>query len=190
MDERWRHYVDRLQVLGPLQARVSWTVTFASTFNQSTSPTSAMSHGPFSAEVIDGVVRTHFLPSDDDGLSPLHASKLALRQQELRSVVRQARTAHPEARRIAGASWLYNSASYRALFPRAHVRTAVVRTGMTSFQGSSSWGQFLDHRGGVKENLRQVFLANLATFDGAEPWRLFPLPTLTVDSPIEVFDDE
>ena len=96
---------------------------------------------------------------------------------------------HPEARRIAGASWLYNTASYRSIFPAAHVRSPVVRTGMTSFQGSSNWGQFLDHRGGVKANLRHEFLTNLDAFDGTQPWRLFPMPTLLVNSPIEVFDD-
>ncbi len=158
-DDRWQRYVDQLQVLGSLQARVSWTVTFASTVNQTTSPRSPISDGAFSAEIHDGVVRTHFLPSDHDGLSPLHPSRLASRRRELRAVVRRARTLHPEVHRIQGASWLYNTTSYRALFPPAHVRTAAVRTGMTRFQGSSSWGQFLDHRGGVKENLRQVFLA-------------------------------
>jgi hypothetical protein len=144
--------------------------------------------GPFSGEVRDSVLRTHFMPHDDDGPSPLHDSKRELRRAELHTMVELARDRHSDLLRVRGESWLYNTRSYRALFPPAHVAASQTRTGTTRFQGSSSWGQFLDHRGGVKENLRARFLVALDQFDGSEPWRVFPLPTLIVDSPIEVFD--
>lgn len=73
-------------------------------------------------------------------------------------------------------------------FPPTHIASATERTGVYHFQGSSSWGQFLDHRGGVKADLAARFVAAVDNYDGAAPWRLFPIPTLNVESPIEVFD--
>ena len=94
---------------------------------------------------------------------------------------------HPEVRRVHGASWLYSTRSYRAIFPPAHVATATLRTDVHRFQGSSAWGQFLDHRGGVKANLAKRFVAAVDGYDGTAPWTLFPLPTFDVESPIETF---
>jgi len=62
-----------------------------------------------------------------------------------------------------------------------------VRTHVYRFQGSSSWGQFLDHRGDVKAELAARFVAAVDGYDGTAPWTLFPIPTLVVDSPIEAF---
>ena len=87
-----------------------------------------------------------------------------------------------------GTSWLYSTRSYCAIFPPAHVASARVRTDVHRFQGSSAWGQFLDHRGGVKADLSARFTAAVDVFDGTAPWRLFPVPTLVVESPIDVFD--
>jgi len=55
------------------------------------------------------------------------------------------------------------------------------------FQGSSAWGQFLDHRGGVKADLAARFVAAVDDYEGHAPWTLFPIPTLNVESAIEVF---
>ena len=59
---------------------------------------------------------------------------------------------------------------------------------MYRFQGSSAWGQFLDHRGEVNADLASRFVAAVERYDGAAPWALFPIPTLIVESPIQVFD--
>ena len=87
-----------------------------------------------------------------------------------------------------GTSWLYSTRSYCAVFPAVHIASATERTGVYQFQGSSAWGQFLDHRGGVKPDLAARFVAALDNYDGTAPWRLFPIPTRNVESPIEVFD--
>jgi len=190
-NDDWIRYSSTLVGLPTLAEQTAWTAEFAETLDAP----SAAAHdkvrcGPFSGEVCDGVLRTHFMPHDDDGLSPLDESKRERRRAELRTIVDMARDRHPGLVRVRGESWLYNTRSYRALFPPAHVATAHTRTGTTRFQGSSAWGQFLDHRGDVKASLRATFLTALDRFDGSEPWRVFPLPTLIVDSPIEVFDHD
>lgn len=43
---------------------------------------------------------------------------------------------------------------------------------------------------GVKADLAARFVAAVENYDGTAPWRLFPIPTLNVESPIEVFDLE
>ncbi|MBV9950937.1 MAG: hypothetical protein JO291_03225 [Acidimicrobiia bacterium] len=91
-------------------------------------------------------------------------------------------------RKVRGASWLYSTRSYRAIFPPAHVAAATERTDVHQFRGSSAWGQFLDHRGGVKANLAAQFVTAVDRYDGTAPWRLFPIPTLEVSSAIEVFE--
>jgi hypothetical protein len=88
---------------------------------------------------------------------------------------------------VRGTSWLYSTKSYCALFPTTHIASATERTGVFQFQGSSAWGQFLDRRGRVKANLAARFVAAVDNYDGDAPWTLFPIPTLIVDSPIEVF---
>ena len=52
----------------------------------------------------------------------------------------------------------------------------------------SHWGQFLDHRGMLRTDLVETFQTRLGTWSGDDPCALFPIPTLEVSSPIEVFD--
>ena len=56
-------------------------------------------------------------------------------------------------------------------------------------RGTSSWGQFLDHREAIKPDLRDTFLRNIETVDITAPWRSFPLPALRVAAPIGLFYD-
>ena len=51
------------------------------------------------------------------------------------------------------------------------------------------WGQFLDHRERIKPELREVFLQNLSKLDMDNLWRVFPLPALITNAPVEVFYD-
>jgi hypothetical protein len=77
----------------------------------------------------------------------------------------------------------------QSLFPPEHVATVRVRDGVVRFQGSSSWGQFLDHRRRVKVDLGRRFIDGLNLADPTTPWWAFPLPALWVESPIAVFAD-
>ena len=187
-DARWLHYLDGLATRPTVAEQVVWTLDVAATHAASPPPSAAVARsGPFSVHVHDDVARTHFVPRTVSDTSPLHPTRLDQRREDLRTVLTQAVATHPGIRRVRGTSWLYSTRSYRSVFPAAHVASARPRTGVHRFQGSSAWGQLLDHRGGVKPDLAARFTAALETFDGAAPWTLFPIPTLEVDSPIEVF---
>ncbi len=144
--------------------------------------------GAFSIETSGPVARTHFYSMDDDNLSPLHPSKLDARRNELRSVLAIVRRSRPEVERVTGGSWLYSTSSYRSLFPVAHVTHAVVRRQRRTFQGMSHWGQFLNHRGQIRRELADEFCARVTRWEGDDPCALFPINTLEVDSPVEIFD--
>lgn len=188
-DERWIRYLDGLRAQPDLAGQVRWTTAFVAS-NRAVPPlSSAVARaGPFSVDVNGDALRTHFVPKARDAISPLHASRLPRRRSELRAALADARRLCPDARRVCGTSWLYSTESYCALFPPTHISSATERIDVYQFQGSSAWGQFLDHRGGVKADLAARFIAAVDNYDGTAPWRLFPIPTLNVESPIEVFD--
>lgn len=190
-DERWIRYIDGVDAQPDLSGQVRWTLDFAASNSAVPPPSSAVARaGPFSVHVIDDLLRTHFVPKAADSTSPLHTSRLPLRRSELRAALAAASALCPGARRVRGTSWLYSTKSYCELFPPTHISSATERTEVYEFQGSSAWGQFLDHGGGVKADLAARFVAAVDNYDGTAPWRLFPIPTLNVESPIEVFDLE
>lgn len=190
-DERWVRYLDGLDAQPDLGGQVRWTVDFAALESAVPPPSSAVARaGPFSVHVLGDLLRTHFVPKAADSASPLDASRLPLRRSELRTALTAASALCPSARRVRGTSWLYSTKSYCSLFPPTHISSATERIEVYEFQGSSAWGQFLDHRGGVKADLAARFAAAVDNYDGTAPWKLFPIPTLNVESPIEVFDLE
>jgi len=96
---------------------------------------------------------------------------------------------HAEAHAVRGGSWLYHLEAYRRLFPPVYGESRIVQEGTAHFQGTSSWGQFLDHREGVKPALCAQFLANLTKLDMHRLWEVFPLPTYSAQAPIQAFYD-
>ena len=58
-----------------------------------------------------------------------------------------------------------------------------------AFAGQPCWGQFVDHRGAVKPALRAHLFAHLATVDLLRLWAAFPVPTYTVQAPMQAFYD-
>ena len=145
--------------------------------------------GAFSIQVEGDAARTHFFATDEDDLSPLHPSKLALRQAELDEVLSRVRADTPDLRRVIGGSWLYSLPSYAGLFPAAHLAGARVRRGRDRFNGMSHWGQLVDHRGDLSPARASAFRTRLAAWTGGDLCDVFPTPTLDLDSPIGVFDD-
>jgi hypothetical protein len=96
---------------------------------------------------------------------------------------------YANAHTVLGGSWLYHLDAYRRLFPPVYGESRTVLTGMVRFQGSSSWGQLLDHRERVKPALRAQFLANLPQLDRHRLWEVFPLPTYRAQAPLQAFYD-
>lgn len=185
----WVCFLDGLDARPDLAAQVGCTTEFAAMNLVTPPPSAAVARaGPFSVHVQGDLLRTHFVPQTATPVSPLHGSFLVQRREELRAALSEAKRKHPEVRRVRGTSWLYSTRSYRAIFPASHVATATTRADEHRFQGSSAWGQFLRHRGGVKRDLAARFVAAVDSWDGATPSTLFPIPTLVVESPIETFD--
>ncbi len=184
----WTRFVEALKAAPTLEARVAVTkATFAA------SPPEPPGRPRFGCFTHDpptdaGVVRIHFSNQDsDDGTGPLVLAKRDRRLAELAAMFAAIRRAHPDARSVMGASWLYHLDAYRRLFPPAY-GDARRQPDRVRLNGTSSWGQLIDHRGQVKPDVEAAFLRNLRdNLDPARPWRVFPYPALVTSAPIEAF---
>jgi len=186
----WRRYLDGLAERPGFEARLDWTVACCA---QGPGP---QAHGPvFGCFAFDppedegpmaGVVKIHFENRDDDDVSPLAAAKLERRLADAAAMFAHVAATWPQAHTVAGGSWLYNLEAYRRLFPPQYGASRR-RPEPLRLNGTSSWGQLIDHRGQVKPAARDAFLANLADLDPQAPWRVFPLPALAVSAPLAAF---
>lgn len=182
----WAAYVEGLRAAASLSEAVDWSeaVFLRSPHEIESSP--AFGCFNYDRPNAEGEVRIHFTNRDADGASPLAAEKLARRLDDLRRMFADVRARHPAATSVRGGSWLYNTETYRRLFPPAYgaSRRAPDRVRLN---GTSSWGQFLDHREAVKPAARDAFFANLARLDPQAPWKAFPLRALSTQAPIALF---
>lgn len=185
----WADYAAGLERCAGAGERLDWTVAFYAAAEPEPAPAGHTAFGCFSFEPPDaaGAVRIHFNNRDSaDGTSPLSLAKAPARRAELARLAACLKREHPAARTISGGSWLYNTEAYRRLFPPDYAasRSRPERLRLT---GTSSWGQFLDHRGAIKPDLRRAFLDKLDQIDPDAPWRAFPLHALAASAPVEVF---
>jgi hypothetical protein len=187
----WHTYTAHLSTLETHAQRVAWTQAFFLQSPPETLPRGRRQFGCFGCDPPDGEgrVRIHFTNHDTDGISPLSRTKVETRKQELRALFTYVQHTHAEAHEVLGGSWLYHLEAYRSLFPPVYGDSRTVLEGIVQFQGSSSWGQFLDHREAVKPALRAQFLANLTTLDRHRLWEVFPLPTYRAHAPLQAFYD-
>ena len=136
----------------------------------------------------DGLIRLHFTNRDSaDGAGPLAAEKQDRRRAELAALVARMREQHPQARAVGGGSWLYNLPAYRRLFPPAYVASAEVPAAVR-LDGTSTWGQLVDHRGAIRLLVRDAVIGSLASLDLSAPWAVFPLRALRTRAPLAVFE--
>jgi len=186
----WTRYVRRLTQLGSAGERLAWTQVFYVTCPEEAPSPGQTAFGCFSCEAPneEGAIRIHFNNNKGEaGQGPLSRSNAPLRIDELRAMFAFIRQAYPAAKSVNGASWLYNIEAYRRLFPPDYAASRRLPKGPVRLTGTSNWGQFLDHRGSVKPDLRRQFLDNLETLDVDAPWRAFPLPSLRTRAPMESF---
>ena len=134
-------------------------------------------------------MRIHFGNYEHDHIGPLSAAKAGKRRHELKKMFAYVKETYPLAREVRGVSWLYNREAYRRLFPPEYFDSREIQETSPHFQGSSRWGQFLDHRGGVRPALRERFRRNLEHMDIDKLWEVFPLPTFRLRAPIKLFYD-
>lgn len=149
--------------------------------------------GCFACEPPDaeGMVRIHFGNRENlPHAGPLHHTRIAARREELTAMFGFIAREHADARRVDGASWLYNIEAYRRLFPPAFAASRKASDKARTLHGLSHWGQFIDFRGRVRPEVRDAFLANLADLDVEKPWRAFPYQVLYTSAPFEAFRSE
>ncbi|HEX4197281.1 MAG TPA: hypothetical protein VHZ26_07550 [Caulobacteraceae bacterium] len=188
---QWVGFVGELESLDTPERRLAWTKAFFVTAPEDVPPADRTAFGCFSFDppTAAGVVRIHFGNRDSTGgVGPLDQARRPRRLAELTEMFAAIRQAWPEANTVQGGSWLYNLAAYRRLFPAAYGDSRAPPE-FARLRGTSSWGQFLDHREAIKPDLRAAFLRNIETIDIAAPWRAFPLPVLRTSAPMELFYD-
>lgn len=153
----------------------------------STAPTVVATRGCFSYAVHgEKGVRLHFRVSEAGGGSPLAAANVEARRAELAALFENLKRSTDEDITVIGASWLYNLNAYRRLFPVAYTASASVVRGR--FQSMSLWGQFVDHRGQVRQPPRESFLSSLARYSTlADLDACFPLQVLAVQASARCF---
>lgn len=139
----------------------------------------------------EGVLKIHFRNGEKSGpVGPLHISRMAQRRADLTEMFGYVAKTYPFARRVTGASWLYNTEGYRRLFPIEFTASRTALMGPRSTHGLSHWGQFVDFRGYAKPDVAATFRQNLQSLDPDQPWLCFPYPVLNTTAPFEAFRDE
>ncbi|RYY93925.1 MAG: hypothetical protein EOO24_25805 [Comamonadaceae bacterium] len=148
---------------------------------QAASPFGCFSYEPPDA---DGTLRLHFMPQAHHRQTrPLANESLPARRAELRALVRDVRRRHPGAREVRGLSWLYHVEAYRGLFPLPYVASVAPAAEPLHLNGSSVWGQVLDHQHRVRPGMAERVLGALTPGTVGAPWRAFPLQPLAAGCP-------
>lgn len=183
----WGPFADALDRCVTTADRVEWTIASAADANDQANAEGRFGCFRFDTPNAAGVVPIHFGNRDtSDGGGPLAAAKVERRRSELREMFRSVRARYPDAHQVTGSSWLYNISAYRRLFPPEY-GASTFEPPQARLNGTSSWGQVLDHRGGVKPDVSRAVLENIRTVDVATPWRAFPLRVLRAEAAIEHF---
>ena len=187
----WHKYTAQVMTLETHAQRVAWTQACFVQSPPERLPPGQRQFGCFSCDPpdTDGMVRIHFTNRDADGIGPLSRTKIETRRRELQAMFTYVQQTYAHATAVRGGSWLYHLEAYRRLFPPVYGDSREVLEGISHFQGTSSWGQFLDHREGVKPALREQFLENLEKLDIHRLWEVFPLPACRAHAPMQAFYD-
>jgi len=183
----WPRYAIPLERMPSIGERLEWTLAFFA--EAPPDPASAPVFGCFRFDPPDedGAVRIHFSNRDSaDGVGPLARDKSGRRLAELAQMCAHLRARYPAAARIQGGSWLYNLDAYCRLFPPDYIASRAPPD-TVRLDGTSTWGQALDHREQVKPGVRRHLLEALDDLDPAAPWRIFPMRALKTTAPIETF---
>lgn len=182
----WQTYVDGMQHDADLS---NWTYRYYLQRQDIAVPPSVIATcGCFSYTRENGQkVRMHFRHTRHDVRSPFDDACISTRLTELRNLVSHIKSTAGSNVRIAGVSWLYNLHAYRRLFPPAYLASAAVAA--DKFRNMPLWGQFIDHRGNIKQFAVDIFEHRLAAQQSvADIARCFPFLPLAVEAPFDVFD--
>jgi hypothetical protein len=181
----WQEYLDGLP---QVEDRVEWTYQFYLKRQKlAVSQAFDWPFGCFSYTVLgDSRIRLHFHNNEPAEISPLSRDRMGERLAELKSMFAYIKQEVSTPATVIGASWLYNLEAYRRLFPPAYLATA--QAGGHDFPYLPLWGQFIDHRGCIKEELVAGFLERLDQQHSLTCIeQCFPFQVLHVESAIQEF---
>jgi hypothetical protein len=183
----WQEYVAGLQDTNDHRG---WTYRFYLTRSPVVVPPKLVAtFGCFSySRLSSDRIRLHFQNAETDGHSPLGAERASQRLAELSALFDHVKRTLRQPLQVIGASWLYNLAAYRRLFPESYLATAHVIHGR--FRHMPLWGQFLDRHGEVRESATRPFLERLQSESGLDRLdQCFPFQVLSVEAPVPKFYD-
>lgn len=183
----WRAYLAGVERGDDLRA---WTYAFYLTKpGPMTTPPVVASFGCFAYARLDAErIRLHFQNVEADGRSPLASDRIGQRMADLAALFAHVRREERPSVRVVGASWLYNVAAYRRLFPSSYLATAHVKA--HRFQHMPLWGQFLDRHGALRDTMTRPFLLRLERQENLERLaECFPFQALSVEAPVSEFYD-
>ncbi|MBS1914543.1 MAG: hypothetical protein JST22_21340 [Bacteroidetes bacterium] len=139
----------------------------------------------YTAESADRI-RMHFRNAEAEGISPLSHARIERRRAELAALFGRVGETMGKRVLVVGVSWLYNLEAYRRLFPPEYGLSA--RVARNRFRSMPLWGQFVDHRGRVRESRAHPFLRSLAGHSSLTSLgECFPFQALAVEAPVERF---
>jgi hypothetical protein len=181
----WQEYLAGLQETNDSR---EWTYRFYLTRPEAlAAPTVVATFGCFSyARLTANRIRLHFQNAETDGRSPLGIESVGQRLADLAALFEHVKRTQRQPLMVVGASWLYNLAAYRRLFPAPYLATAHVIG--HRFQHMPLWGQFLDRYGEIKESMARQFLERLerqSSLDSLD--QCFPLQVLRVEASVREF---
>jgi len=179
---RWREY---LAGLLDTDDRQDWTYRFYMQQSHTVAPPGVVAtFGCFSYALLSSDrIRLHFQDSDGDGRSPLGTERRDKRVAELAALFADVRHTTRTPVRVVGASWLYNVAAYRRLFPESYLATA--HAIQHRFRHMPLWGQFVNRHGEVRENMARQFrerLGRQSSLEGLD--HCFPFQVLSLEAPV------
>jgi hypothetical protein len=180
----WQQYLEGLHQVEDI---TDWTYHFyLKRQDQATLEPDDSPFGCFSYTILDNSrMRLHFHNHEAPN-SPLSRARIGHRLAELTAMFACLRSKVESSTHVMGASWLYNLEAYRRLFPPKYLAAAKVLH--AQFDCLALWGQFIDHRGRIKEALAAGFLNCLEqqqNLKGIES--CFPFQVLHLESPIVGF---
>ena len=182
----WREYLAGLDK----NERCEWTYRFYLSRSPAVIPPNLVTtFGCFSySRLSSDRIRLHFENAETDGHSPLGIERLEQRLADLAALFGHVKRTLRQPLQVIGASWLYNLAAYRRLFPTSYLATAHAIHGR--FQHMPLWGQFLDRYGDTKESMTRPFLERLERESGLDRLdQCFPFQVLSVEAPVPKFHD-
>jgi hypothetical protein len=183
----WQEYLAGLQETNDHQ---QWTYRFYVTRSHPVAaPGLVATFGCFSyARLSSDRIRLHFQDAERNGLSPLGKECRDRRLAELAALFANVKQTVGKPIRVVGASWLYNVAAYRRLFPESYLATA--RVIQHRFRHMPLWGQFVNRHGDVRENMARQFRERLGRRSSLEHLDdCFPLQLLSLEAPVLEFYD-